>query len=151
MRGFAYAIAAIAAVGIMIAIATKPGEQAADNQAAEEPQEVAASSVTESVDETTVEAVTESPDVVAKTADDSGEGGTLTLAVPKIHCEFCVATVKQTLEANDTVDSVELAPQKEEGVIDNKQVIVKFKSGFDVDDAIAQLDKSGYPESSVVE
>ena len=49
------------------------------------------------------------------------EAGTLTLSVPKMHCPFaCYPAIKKALEETDTVESVELAEQKEEGVIDNR-------------------------------
>jgi len=136
MRGFVYAIAALAAVGIMIAIATLPGDQPGDESTA------AASAET-----TTAGAKSPaSPEVVAASA----EGEALTLDVPKMHCEFaCFPKVKETLENTEGVEVVELAPQKEAGAIDNRQVIVTYKESFDVDNALAKLEEAGFPESAV--
>ena len=135
MRGLAYTIAAIAAVGIMIVIATKPSDQTSEPSAG-----------TASVETLTAE----STDVVAKTS--SAESETVTIAVPEMHCEFaCFPRVKETLESAEGVELVELGPQKEEGAIDNRQVIVKFKPGFDVNDAIARLTKEGFKNSDVVQ
>lgn len=137
MRGLAYAIAAIAAVGIMIAIATMPKEQSSDPATTE-------------IQTADTQPVAESAEVLAATTD--AEGGLVTIAVPEMHCEFaCFPKVKETLEAVETVELVELGPQKEEGAIDNRQVIVKYKAGFDVNDAIARLSKEGFDDSDVVQ
>lgn len=125
MRGVAYVVAAIAAAGIVIGIANYP----------ETPDSAPAS-----VD---ASAVAEADPVMA-------EAGTLTLSVPKMHCVFaCYPKVKETLESFDAVREVELAEQKEEGVIDNRQVIVKYDSGFDLSQAIAKLDKEGFDDSAL--
>ncbi|MCC9600494.1 heavy-metal-associated domain-containing protein [Stieleria sp. JC731] len=74
------------------------------------------------------------------------------LNVPDMHCPFaCYPSVKKTLESREDVVSVELVPQKEEGVIDTPQVIVSYKDGFVVDQAIAQLSEVGFNGSTVVE
>ena len=107
MRGLAYVIATIAAVGIMIGIAMSP-RQSSDGLAAP------------------ATAVTATPDVIS-------EAGTLTLSVPSMHCEFaCFPRVKEAIESADGVEEVQLATQKEEGTIDNRQVVVKYDAGFDV-------------------
>ena len=94
MRGLAYTIAAIAAVGIMIVIATKPSDQTSEPSAG-----------TASVETLTAE----STDVVAKTS--SAESETVTIAVPEMHCEFaCFPRVKETLESAEGVELVELGP-----------------------------------------
>lgn len=135
MRGIVYAVAALAAVGIMIAIATLPGDPAGDEMVA--PDRVAA---------TTAEAAADSPEIAVASA----EGETLTLDVPKMHCEFaCFPKVKQTLETTEGVAAVELAAQKEAGAIDNRQVIVTYRDGFDVDGALAKLEQAGFPGSGV--
>ncbi len=132
MRGFAYAIAAIAAVGIVIAIATMPGQSASET--------------------TSAPAAAETLELVETSSTVKTEPGMLTLAVPEMHCEFaCFPKVKETLESTAGVELVELAPQKEEGAIDNRQVIVTFKPGFDVNDAIARLSKEGFDDSDVVQ
>lgn len=119
MRSTAYAVAILAAAGIMYYFATSPdvaGPDAPVDQA----------NVTE-----------------ATTAS-------LTMNVPEMHCPFaCYPSVKKNLEERTDVVSVELAPQKEEGVIDNPQVIVTYKEGFEPESAIAQLDKAGFSGSTV--
>jgi hypothetical protein len=137
MRGAAYAVAAIAAVGIMIVIATRPADDTTETSS--EP------AVAES------QAV-ENSEVLATTTPTAAEKQQLTLAVPEMHCEFaCFPKIKETLEAEETVELVELGPQKEEGAIDNRQVIVTYKPGFDVDAAIALLDKEGFDDSELVQ
>lgn len=127
MRGLAYVIAAFAALGIMYVIATYPP------QAEPKANETAASTV-------------------AATADVMTESGTMTLAVPEMHCEFaCFPKVKETLEGAEGVEEVTLAEQKEEGVLDNRQVIVKYQPGFDVHAAIDSLAAAGYKDSNVVQ
>lgn len=150
MRGLAYAIAAIAAVGIMFVIATTPGEQSSDPTATPATAETQTAE-TQTVAETQTQPA-ESAEVLASTTDAKVETESLTLAVPKMHCEFaCFPKVKETLESVETVELVELGPQKEEGAIDNRQVIVKFKPGFDVTDAVARLTKAGFGDSEVVQ
>lgn len=125
MRGIAYVVAAIAAVGIMIGIANLPQSQEADAPSA-------------------------AP--VAASAEVMQEAGTLTLSVPKMHCEFaCFPQVKETLEQAEGVQEVELAAQKEEGVIDNRQVIVKYDPGFDLPAALSQLTAKGFDGSEQVQ
>jgi mercuric ion binding protein len=150
MRGLAYAIAAIAAVGIMFVIATMPSEQSSDPTATPATAETQTAE-TQTVAETQTQPA-ESAEVLASTTDVKAETESLTLAVPKMHCEFaCFPKVKETLESVETVELVELGPQKEEGAIDNRQVIVKFKPGFDVNDAVALLTKAGFGDSEVVQ
>jgi mercuric ion binding protein len=155
MRGLAYAIAAIAAVGIMFVIATMPGEQSSDptaTPATAETQTAETQTVAETQAAETQTQPAESAEVLASTTDPKAETESLTLAVPKMHCEFaCFPKVKETLESVETVELVELGPQKEEGAIDNRQVIVKFKPGFDVNDAVARLTKAGFGDSEVVQ
>lgn len=80
------------------------------------------------------------------------EPGTLVLSVPEMSCEFsCFPKVKKTLEASQRVNSVELAAQKEEGTIDNRQVIVKYNAGFDSARAITRLTQAGFNDSEVVQ
>ena len=69
-----------------------------------------------------------------------------------MHCEFaCFPKVKETLESAGGVDEVTLAAQQEEGVLDNRQVIVKYQPGFNVREAIATLEAAGYTESEIVQ
>ena len=122
MRGATYVVAAIAGVGIMLVIVNGPSEEA-------------------------------STDAPATTASAPVETlATLTLSVPEMHCEFaCFPKVKEALEQVATVEGVELAAQKEEGVLDNKQVIVKYKEGFDLDEALGLLADAGYGETKLVQ
>ncbi|QDV41711.1 hypothetical protein Enr13x_15540 [Stieleria neptunia] len=127
MRSLAYGAAILAAAGIMYLITMSPTEPAAD--AVPSP--------------ATPEAVTIAPDTEVKTAS-------LTMTVPEMHCPFaCYPSVKKNLEKRSDVLTVELAPQKEEGIIDNPQVIVTYKDGFDADQAIAQLEAAGFTGSTV--
>ena len=127
MRGIAYVVAVIAAVGIMIGIATSPQQ---------------------SSDELTAPAGT----VVSVTPEVMSEAGTLTLSVPSMHCEFaCFPRVKDAIESANGVQEVVLAEQKEEGTIDNRQVVVKYDAGFDVNAALAVLSKEGFDDSDVVQ
>ena len=59
--------------------------------------------------------------------------------------------VKETIESVEGVQAVELAEQKEEGVIDNRQVIVKYDTGFDVNAALTLLAKEGFDDSEMVQ
>ena len=131
MRSLAYGAAILAAAGIMFFIARTPSETSPDTPP------VAASAA--------IEATTSIvPGAEIKTAS-------LTMNVPEMHCPFaCYPSVKKNLETRDDVMTVELAPQKEEGVIDNPQVIVTYKEGFDSDKAIAMLESVGFGGSSVV-
>lgn len=80
------------------------------------------------------------------------QAGSLTLAVPTMSCTVvCYPAVKEALESSDVVASVALDVQKEEGLIDNRQIIVTYKPGFNVDVAIALLAKSGFANSSVIQ
>jgi mercuric ion binding protein len=132
MRGLAYVIAAVAALGIMFFIATVPGPSTS------EPESVPAGS------ESTATAVANDSQVMT-------DEGTLTLSVPEMHCQFaCFPKVKETLEGSEAVEEVTLAAQKEEGVLDNRQVVVKYQPGFDVNAAIASLEAAGYKDSKLV-
>ncbi|MCP4944391.1 MAG: heavy-metal-associated domain-containing protein [Planctomycetaceae bacterium] len=125
MRGFAYVIAVLAAIGIMIGIVSYPNQnEPTSSRTATTP--VSAALMTES--------------------------GTLTIAVPTMQCEMaCFPRVKTTLEGKDGVQSVELATQKEEGVLDNRQVIVNYDNGFNLNAALSSLVEEGFPNSAVVE
>lgn len=68
-------------------------------------------------------------------------GAEATLAIPDMHCPFgCFPKAKDALEEVDGIASVELVPQKEEGAIDDRRVVVKFDSSVSSDQAIAALD-----------
>ena len=80
------------------------------------------------------------------------DSGTLTLDVPSMHCEFaCFPRVQKALEDSEGVASVELAPQAEEGVLDNRQVIVNYEPGFDLAAALTSLQEEGFKDSDVVQ
>ncbi|MEC8475048.1 MAG: heavy-metal-associated domain-containing protein [Planctomycetota bacterium] len=122
MRGTAYVAAVIAAVGIMLVIAREPANQ--NDQ--------------------------ESPVAAETTSAASLES--LTLSVPEMHCQYaCFPKVKDTLEQVDAVAEVQLAKQKDDSVLDNRQVIVKYREGFDVDEAIGLLAEAGYTDSALVQ
>ena len=132
MRGFAYVIAVLAAVGIMIGIVSFPSQRMP-------------STLEEGALGVSAEPVAASPELMAK-------AGTLTLAVPTMHCEFaCFPRVKKTLEGTNGIESVELATQKEEGVLDNRQVIVNYDAGFDLNAALVSLVEEGFADSNVVQ
>jgi copper chaperone CopZ len=125
MRGIAYVVAAIAALGVMFVIATVPDPQTKSASQQSSTSRVAAEVMT--------------------------EAGTLTLSVPEMHCQFaCFPKVKETLEESEGVEDVSLAAQKEEGVLDNRQVIVKYQPGFDARAAITSLEAAGYKNSDIV-
>ncbi|MCH1439157.1 MAG: heavy-metal-associated domain-containing protein [Rubripirellula sp.] len=125
MRGFAYFIAVLAAIGIMIGIVSYPNQTESRNRSS---------------------ASTAVPATVMT------ESGTLTIAVPTMQCEIaCFPRVKTTLEGNEGVQSVELAAQQEKGVLDNRQVVVNYENGFNLNAALSSLVEEGFPNSAVVE
>lgn len=127
MRQIGYIVAVVAAVGIMIAIAMLPGD-------------TTGTASQETADQTPVVA-----------SEVMAEAGSLTLDVPDMHCPFaCYPAVKKTLEQTTGVAEVALAEQQEDGVIDNRQVIVTYDSGFDLSAALATLETSGF-KSQVAE
>ena len=122
MRGPAYVVAVIAAVGIMLVIAREPADQ------------------------------TDQDLPIAAETTSAASLETLTLSVPEMHCQYaCFPKVKNTLEQVDAVAEVQLAKQKDDSVLDNRQVIVKYKEGFDVDEAIGLLAEAGYTDSVLVQ
>ena len=132
MRIVAYAVATLVAVAIMFAIANTGTESAND------------ASQTASATASATSAKTVS-------ANTMTEAGTLVIAVPEMHCEFaCFPKVKEALEATGAVQAVELAEQKEQGTIDNRQVVVKYDAGFDPDAAIKMLETNGFADSALV-
>jgi len=89
---------------------------------------------------------------VSATPEVMTEAGTITLNVPSMHCEFaCFPRVKEAIESADGVQEVQLAAQKEEGTIDNRQVVVKYDAGFDLGAALTLLSKEGFADSDVVQ
>ena len=78
-------------------------------------------------------------------------GQTLTVNVPDMHCPFaCYPKVKDTLNGQEGVESVELVKQEDEGTINDPRVIVKLKGEFDASNAIDALSKVGFSEATVV-
>jgi periplasmic mercuric ion binding protein len=125
MRGFAYVIAVMAALGIMIGIVSYPNQN---------------------------EPVNLGPPTTPSPAVLMTESGTLTIAVPTMHCEVaCFPRVKTTLEDAVGVQSVELAGQQKEGLIDNRQVIVHYDTGFNLNAALTSLAEEGFTKSTVVD
>jgi copper chaperone CopZ len=125
MRGFAYVIAVLAAIGIMIGIVSYPNQNEPTNRR---------------------------PATIPASAALMTESGTLIIAVPTMQCEMaCFPRVKTTLEGNDGVQSVELATQKEEGVLDNRQVVVNYDNGFNLNAALSSLVAEGFTNPAVVE
>lgn len=127
MRSFVYIVAAVAAVGIAVAVANYPST---------------GGSVADATDTGPASAQMVSlPD-----------SGSLTLAVPTMHCQYsCFPKVKKALEETPGVEVVELGPQADPTVLDNRSVVINFKSGFDPDSAIAKLTAAGFADSTVVQ
>lgn len=84
------------------------------------------------------------------TAVSAGEGDTLVVHVPEMHCPFaCWPAVEETLAAQPGVLDVELAPQKSEDAIDNPKVFVRVSEDFDADAAVEKLATAGFKGSDV--
>ena len=94
----------------------------------------------------------ESADTATPQGDDSVATTLVNLHVPSMHCPVaCYPSVKKTLEGQSGVQAVDLAEQKEEGIIDNPVVVIKVKEGFDLDKAIQSLAQTGFDGASVVQ
>ena len=77
-------------------------------------------------------------------------GTHVTLEIPEMHCPFvCYPKAKETLEGLDGIASVELVPQKEEGVIDDRRVIVTVDGPVSPETVIAALDQAELPGARV--
>lgn len=127
MRAVVYVVAALAAAGIMVAIVMMPSQDQAET-----PPPAAAGTA-------------------APATPAAAEAGKLVLKVPDMHCPvMCYPKVKKTLESDAAVTGVELTEQRQEGVIDNPAVVVKYEPGFDVDAAIAALAEEDFRNSQVV-
>ncbi|TWT91323.1 heavy-metal-associated domain-containing protein [Stieleria varia] len=130
MRSVVYGVAILAAAGIMYVVAQTPSDPATNQETA------VATSVTQ-------------PATVEPSAEQLTK---VTLSVPDMMCPHgCYPSIKERLESSDDIVSVELGPQKVEGEIDNRQIIVTHKESFNVDDAIAQLETIGFKNASVVQ
>lgn len=135
MRGITYVIAALAAIGIMLVIATSPNPDSQDG--------------VESSSQVSV-ARAELGSVNPESFGVMTEAGELRINVPGMHCEFaCFPKVKGAIEGSEGVENVALAEQKEEGILDNRQVIVSYQPGFDVQVAMASLKAAGYADSAL--
>ena len=133
MRFVVYLVAVLAAAGIVYFVSGSNEKQVAVSESATEAgEEVVAEDATSPVVEGDVELIS--------------------LKVPSMHCPFaCYPSIKKTLEAETGVAGVELAEQKEEGLIDNPVVLIKAGTNFDLDKAIATLAGTGFDGASVVE
>lgn len=112
----------------------------------------------DSVSDSAPEASSNAPEMAAPAVDsvdssavtvsfDAGE--TATLAIPEMHCPFgCFPKAQDALEGVDGIASIELVTQKEEGVIDDRRVVVTFDGSVDSQSAIAALDTAGLPGAS---
>lgn len=131
MRIFVYALSVVAAAGIVYWVSNNPAEPGT----APTSQPVAAA-----------------PAEGAEQTVDPADLQLVSIHVPKMHCPVaCYPAVKKTLERTAGVHGVELAEQKEEGVIDNPVVIVKAAPGFDVEKAMESLAAKGFSDSEVVQ
>lgn len=84
----------------------------------------------------------------ATAATQAGE--TLVVHVPEMNCPFaCWPAVKEDLAAQSGVLDVELAPQKDENVIDNPKVFIRVSDQFDADAAVKSLASAGFKGSDV--
>jgi mercuric ion binding protein len=94
--------------------------------------------------QTTAPEVAATPDTDVDTAPvtTAFDAGTeATLAIPEMHCPFgCFPKAKDALEEVAGIASVELVPQKKEGAIDDRRVVVKFDGSVSADTALAALD-----------
>lgn len=100
--------------------------------------------------ETPAPSSTEAP-AETKSAAVTGEATLVSLKVPTMDCPFaCWPKVEKTLEAMACVSDVTLAPQKEEGVIDNPQVEIKCEGEFNAAEAIEALKAAGFEGAEVV-
>ena len=92
--------------------------------------------------QTTASEVAATPDVDTAPVTTAFDAGTeATLAIPEMHCPFgCFPKAKDALEEVAGIASVELVPQKEEGAIDDRRVVVKFDGSVSADTALAALD-----------
>jgi copper chaperone CopZ len=81
---------------------------------------------------------------------DAPAGREMTLSVPGMHCQQgCFPFVKETLEKQPGIESVELYPQPSDDEITDHRVRVRVGHDFDADQAIAALAKKGYKEAKV--
>lgn len=81
----------------------------------------------------------------APAAVEAGAVQTVNLKVPGMHCPMaCYPSVKKALEGEAGVQNVDLVEQKEDTRIDNPVVIIQHDGAFDLDRAVASLEKLGF-------
>ena len=79
-----------------------------------------------------------------------GQTEAVTISVPSMSCpNGCFPIVKETLEKQEGVQSVELYPQAKPDEIDDRRVRVSLQGAFDADKAIAALAAEGYEGAAV--
>jgi copper chaperone CopZ len=128
MKTIVYAIAGIAALGIMIVLIASPSNTTATPASA-----------------TPAATVSATPEVL-------NEAGTLTLEVPSMHCQFaCYPHVKETLEKTAGVSEVALAEQPDPNALTVKKVIVTYDAGFDLSAALSSLKQEGFDDATRVQ
>lgn len=77
-------------------------------------------------------------------------GETVSFSVPTMHCEAgCFSKIKEELQKHPGVSEVTLAQQTSEDRLDNRVVHVRTDAPFNSADAIAALDKLGFPKAAV--
>jgi len=70
-----------------------------------------------------------------------GAGESVTLAIPEMSCAvMCFPKAKDALEEIAGIAAIELVEQEEEGVINDRRVVVTFDGKVDSKTAIAALD-----------
>lgn len=75
----------------------------------------------------------------------------VSIKVPDMECPFaCWPKVEKILAAQPGVERVTLSPQQDDNIIDNPQVEVELKPGFDLAAALAALDEGEFHNSIVV-
>ncbi|MEZ6040522.1 MAG: heavy metal-associated domain-containing protein [Planctomycetaceae bacterium] len=108
------------------------------------PDTPAATSEDGEASQTPAAAVSQEPVMVAYKAGDNA-----TLAVPEMSCQInCYPKVKKALEGITGVKSVELVPQEDEVVVNDRRVKIEFDGDVDGAAALTALDGAGYPGSS---
>ena len=129
MRYIVYMVAVLAAAGIVYYVGTTESGAVASRETA------------------ATQAATQD---LAADAADAGSLHTVNLKVPGMHCPAaCYPSVKKTLEEEAGVQGVDLVEQKEEGLIDNPVVIIQHDAGFDLDKAVASLERVGFSGAAI--
>ena len=103
-----------------------------------------ADTAVETVSTTNADSTTESstPEVDSAPVLASYEAGeSVTLAIPEMSCAvMCFPKAKDALEEINGIAGIELVEQEEEGVINDRRVVVTFDGNVDSKTAIAALD-----------